>query len=723
MLLKARTINTGNQCLLELVSVGGKARRVQPPFNPYFYAPERSMRAVRCVQVEKRVLSTFELTKLYRCEFARTDWLEDSRWSGSLEDDIPFVQRVVIDQGLSEESKLPTYASFDLEILTKGQFARVEFDPIGAISFYSKDLQECWVGEEREIILSFLRVLKQVNPCVLAGYASGSFDIPYFVRRCELLRINPALGRDSSPPLISQKRFKAMKRKRKSTYVDLSGRIHFDVYREVDEDQSLLGIKNKQLKTVAKTLLPKEKIIEVDRNYISKLSGEQLREYCLNDARLTYLLAEHYLKNLFALAEMLKLPLNLVVDRAPSHIPTLLYMRELAKLNIVCDHDNQTRYPQFFKEEKRSYQGAYTKLFQKGLFAGIKKIDYKSLYPSICAAFNLSPETVRLLLITPYTNKIDFSERGVIEIDDNKIGQIKCSIDLTHDSITRLKIREFMRMREELKYQAQDELVTSRQWAIKILMNSIYGFHGMRYARAGCAPIAALVTALGRFCVKQIIEKFTREVDWIEVDTDGLYYQGVGITQEAIEYIRSLIPEFYDSSYFKLESEQYDDSIFYEEKNYILRKDKQLIFHGSGFKGRHLPKICDDFATDLAHALLDNCELQPIIVQYGDLKRHPLEKFAMTVELSKERRDYKARTMYANLIQQLDAAKIEHLWGNEVNYVKTRKGFKPLGISETYDLDYEYYKTRLAEIAMRILHHLDRKTIESILGGQMRLWI
>jgi len=74
------------------------------------------------------------------------------------------------------------------------------------------------------------------------------------------------------------------------------------------------------------------------------LSAEELGSYCLSDARITYKLLEHYLSVLKPLAVMLKVSLDMMVSRKPSHIGNLIYGRAFNKLGIISDGTNAERF-------------------------------------------------------------------------------------------------------------------------------------------------------------------------------------------------------------------------------------------------------------------------------------------------------------------------------------------------------------------------------------------
>jgi len=95
------------------------------------------------------------------------------------------------------------------------------------------------------------------------------------------------------------------------------------------------------------------------------------------------------------------------------------------------------------------------------------------------------------------------------------------------------------------------------------------------------------------------------------------------------------------------------------------------------------------------------------------------------MELHKE--NYKSKTMHSKLIKQLEKAGVNVDQGAEVRYVKCKRGYRPLEVVRhlQYELDYPYYRKRIAAIVARILGPTKQMSRESIFQiikkGQMIL--
>lgn len=729
MLLNVSSLNTRKHgTILDVWYVGGEHKYVQRPFDPFFFSLIKMPRFPN-EKVQLTDLATFKEIDFYKVSFQDTKVLKQHADPDfTTDDDIPYVQNVVIEEGFEYKSPNPSHYAFDIETW-KGK--------IVAIAFYGKDGKEYAAGKDEAGILRFLnRMIDKYNPDLLDTYWGAYFDVGKVVERSHALKIPIAWGRDEykSPPFIRKRTYRRGPKQGVEKTVKIKGRIHFDVWREVDLDQTLSGIKDKKLGTVAEWFkLPPKAVIDYD--HMDQMTDDDLGRACLNHAEITWRLSEMYLQRLYYFCDTLDIPLNLILERTPSHIPNYIYMKDMRKLGVISRAKNFERFPQFFQFGRKAYQGAYTKLFQAGIFGLLRHADFRSMYPTIMAVFNLSPETVRLLsvehLVCTGLEKPVFKD-DEIWIYDDKVGLFKCRIR-EEEGVSKKHIREWMAYRKTIKKQLKenpgDPALESSQYGVKVKLNTIYGYHGMRYARYGSVPIAGIITGIGRWWMWETIRWLEeRGCTVIENDTDGVYYIGPDYSKELTEHFRSLIPERYDPSLVEVSGDEYQGGIFYEEKSYILNTGEKLLFHGSGLKGRHLPKICDNAGYELAQSLFDGEEVKSILWKYTKLKKYPLSDFALTVELHKNIAEYKDGTMIAAIIKQAEDWGIHYRVGSEIKYLKTKTGYMPFEIAEKLpgtELDYIYYRKRLAAVLSRILgptKKMSRKTIEMIIKeGQMIL--
>lgn len=532
MLLSAEAVNTRDDVMLDVFEIGGKRRVVNPPFQPYFYS--LSARA-NGVQTRKRLLSTLKETVLYKCEFPTTSALEQNRDRDSLEADVPFIQRIAIDLGFKFPSTEPKLMAWDIETYCQGAVPDWRFDRIRSISYWiNKENSDCFINEpyseesERVAIKSFLNSIRIHDPDIITDFFGRFYDLPTLKNRCSNLNIKCALGRDNSEPYVKVREFERRGRGKVENTWRINGRVHFDCNKEADADYSLTlaGVET-NLHDVSKHFAEKVGFAPpIEGVNHAHIPSDRLRDVNLDDARCTLEDAKVYLGVIYQIAELFDIPLSMAVDRQPSHISNYVFGREFAKQGIVSDGSNRDRFPWVFKN-RRACEGAIVRCELQGLHRNVENEDYSSFYPSIQIAFNLSPETVSLVAVKPYTGKYNFVVQGdyaVIEVpelpkkpEDFPARQVICKIDLSHDSVARIKQREFIQMRKQT-------ILESRNNAIKVISTSSFGYHINSWSRWGNALVGILITAIARFILSKTVEE-RRSQGWriIEVDSDGFY--------------------------------------------------------------------------------------------------------------------------------------------------------------------------------------------------------
>jgi len=329
--------------MLDCWLTGGERYIVPAPTFPYFYDFEPVTRT--CELVTRRLLSDVsKQLKLYKC-FCGVEQVQYLRTDHSLECDVRFVERLAIDYGFSHsyaQAKPLKTLAFDDEMFSLGQFPNPKRDPVTAIGVWSNSVQRVLVGDELEILDEFVNIVERENPDILFTYSGTALDYWYPLQRAHLRGLRFPLGRLGDEPRIVEKKFGKFRRERE---VYLHGRICMDVYKEVRIDPFCQGMRH-DLKTVARHFFSDDRdlIREVDRTEMYKLSEDELYEYCLSDARVTYKLGMHYLDVLLNLAYLLRVPLDFIVYRSPSHIGNVVYGRAMKERGIVSDGANYDRF-------------------------------------------------------------------------------------------------------------------------------------------------------------------------------------------------------------------------------------------------------------------------------------------------------------------------------------------------------------------------------------------
>lgn len=733
VLLTAETRDSSTHgTVLSIWEVGGKHRIVEPPFQPYSY----SLRPVQNgVPVKKILLSDLRVHTVYKVEYPDETRQQMGRTAWTTEDHMPFKMRIATNLGYKFPSKQPKMLAWDIETKLAGLNPDPLKDEIVSIATWGEDPADrrFFNGDRRKFIPEFLEFWRKADPDVPTDFYGRLYDYPCLINNCRQLGIPCSLGRDGSEPYIYKREYDKQGKARSDATVYLKGRVVFDVHKEVDQDYTLTlaSLKGRGLKEVAKHYGMNP--IEIDYDHINELSYEQLKAYNLSDAEVTYNVGQIYLQPLLALAEYLDLPLDMVVHRSPSHIASIVLGRGFNEAGIVSDGTNAERFKQFFVTGRKSFQGAEPQSFRTGVYTkNVKHKDFKSMYVSINRALNLSPETVSLVGLKPYTGKYNFEPHEgycIVEVPDEINGQVIIRIDLSKKGIMRKVLDDITEKRgvaKKLWKETADPKYNSQQIAYKLIGNIFFGYNGMRYGDYANVLIAILDTAIPRLLIRESMALEERNGNLLlESDTDGYFYvENNPVTFKASD----LLPDCFETDLIEQEVEDLEGMILLEDikgdpaaKSYILKDDKgKITKHGSSVLSKSISLIVDYFVDDLAKALFAGEDGIAVIRRWNTKKieSYPANAFIQYTTLSKRPSEYDATSMYSNLIRQLQGAGVNVQTGDKITYVICKHGYVPsmLFDAKRHRIDATEYQERMASIASRILCLPYRQILEYMKG-------
>jgi len=161
-----------------------------------------------------------------------------------------------------------------------------------------------------------------------------------------------------------------------------------------------------------------------------------------------------------------------------------------------------------------------------GLHENVAEIDFVSMYPSIMARFNVSPETV---------NCHCCSDNQVPEIGYPVCQERRGLVSETVDPLINKRVEYKKRIRE-MEESLLREVYRRRQSAHKWLLVTCFGYLGYKNARFGRIEAHESVTAYGRECLlraKEIAEK--RGFRVLHANVDSLWVQKRGTTKKGTQ--------------------------------------------------------------------------------------------------------------------------------------------------------------------------------------------
>lgn len=570
---------------------GKRVVRKIDDFVPYFYAlksEEHKAPNLRKDPKTYRGLHGEELTKFYvTLPKDVPPWREE--FTKTWESDVLFPIRFMVDKVDSLDSVTPKTMYLDIEInnssgrVPKSSMPNEEIVCItcccsGVYTTFvwrhdlspgieHREFSEClseirYFRTEESMLEDFLGYINSEEPDIVTGWNTSRFDLPYQVSRMKKLGIDY----NKISPIGSV----YTKEEFGQETVVIKGISTIDLYnlyramtvqKQGQEESYKLDFIGKKVLGIGKT--------ETNPNirWLWKHDLNKLIEYNRMDTFLTVGIDQK-----MALIEFQEELRRLCF----CNIEDCFGATRMMDSYILRMFHDKVVFPSKTRHEKHSYEGGYVESWANGVYENVVVFDIRSLYPAVLWSFNMSPETIS-----------DIELPGAIKVDKAYIRQSpKGVLPQTVEELFKERAKYKKLMRQETPYSSQYKIYDGRQYALKTLLNALYGQTAFPGSRIYSPQIAETITWVGRSIIhwsKDFLEGLGLGV--IYCDTDSTHFPlNDEIDIDYINGIRDLLNDSYNDFARNLGIETH---IFEIELEKIYRK----AFYGKS-KKRYAGVVC-----------------------------------------------------------------------------------------------------------------------------------
>ncbi len=358
---------------------------------------------------------------------------------------------------------------------------------------------------DKPLLEDFMKCIQNFDPDIVTGYGVNAQDWLYLRERCRNLGLKLNVDRARTDPHTSI-----------YGHVSLTGRVNIDIADFVDE---FPDVKVKTLQNFADYLgvmkLEQRTIIE-DVDFADYWDNQKRRgiltSFSMDNTRRIMGISNAVLDFAMQLSNLVSLPLDHVMTAAVGFRVEWFLIKHAQKIGELI--------PKRIEQPYRPYVGAIVLKPEPGLHENIAVLDFKSMYPNIMIAYNLSPDTyVSPKELVPPSEVFETPEVKH-RFRKEPVGFYKEVLSYLID--VRAEIRSRMKILDpkSVEYRVLD----ARQKAVKVITNASYGYAGWIGARWYMKPVAEAATAWGRYTILETVKMAEKAgLKVVYGDTDSLF--------------------------------------------------------------------------------------------------------------------------------------------------------------------------------------------------------
>ena len=551
---------------------------------------------------------------------------------------------------------------------------------------------------EMELLSKFKKELLRMNPDIITGWNVVDFDLTYLQERFRKHKLTFDLGRSEALT-----KFRTESSFIRASRAKIDGRMVLDAMHLLRD--FFIKLEDYKLGTAGIAILGEGKIeIEKDIGKVWKENPSLLVKYNQKDAKLVHDIIEK--KRLIELSERMTSITGLQLDRVKAAIASLdsLYLRESQKKGVVC--------PSVSGRSRTRVTGGLVQEPHYGVYDYVLLFDFRSLYPSIMATFNIDP-----LTYTEEETRIK-APNGVYFTDEPGI--------LPEIILDLLERRQKADIYEE-------------QYAIKIIMNSLFGVFGNPNCRFYNSKIANAITSFGRYFLEQTTEKVeAMGYNVIYGDTDSLFVvsdaeslkeatqDGDVIEQTINEFYNGYVQQYYKrKNHLQLEFERVYEKFLLPKQRHLKKgaKKRYAGYHegeidivGLEYVRRDWTELAKKFQYHLLEKVFSGENIDEYIRKtVKDLKTGALDDLLIYKKGVRKDLDQYTKTTPPHIKA---ARKMDDFSDRVISYVMTKRGPEPVdGTPKRIDYDH-YIEKQLKPIANSILHFYNKSFTDVVTGSK-----
>ncbi|KAJ3072740.1 DNA polymerase delta catalytic subunit [Quaeritorhiza haematococci] len=495
---------------------------------------------------------------------------------------------------------------------------------------------------EKELLLAFQKLVTTVDPDFIYTYNGDKFDWNYLVERAQLLGcagsfLRMGRFRGVECRILNEKLSSSAYGDNAYKRLEIPGRNNVDLLIYIQHGNEKFS--DYKLDTVAESMLGMNKKDVSPRQIFAAYASKDpvklslVGDYCIQDTYLVQLLVDKLdvVTGLVEMSNITFIPLLWTLTKGQQ-------IRAFSQITRVA-LQRGFRVPHIEPNDNESFKGAIVLEPEIGAFwTPVVVLDFASLYPTIMMAYNICYTT---LVLDSAVAELPDVEYDVISWNEDSGEFQTFMFAQTEPGVVPQLQRDLYESRKRVKKlykEATDPLqkrvLKGRELAIKVSMNSIYGFTSAYMLQM--KSLAACVTAKGREMIETTkdfmenrFEGIAKRNEWVSQDsnlrlkviggdTDSVFVHFPKCSiEEAMTLGRHaehlLTTTVFDRAPIRMEYEKvYQPYILQKKKNYIGKmytdnpaKADKVDFKGIALKRRNYCNFMKEVYWNVVETVLE----------------------------------------------------------------------------------------------------------------------
>jgi DNA polymerase elongation subunit (family B) len=400
--------------------------------------------------------------------------------------------------------------------------------------------------------------------------------------------------------------------------------------------------------------------------------------------------------------------INDVLYSSASMMVEKLFIKDYNKNNKIIP--NKPNRNQIQSRYKHKFKGSFVYQPKAGLYKDVAIVDFRSYHISLLISYNISPETID----NNYNNYNNYNkDNEQYTILDHKISKKpKGFVPSLLENLLDLRMHFKDLMKKEKKHSSKYNSLYSKQYAIKILLASTYGYLGYVMSRWYCASCLDVMYYLVRRKIKKLINDFEDldyEVVYGDTDSCFLKFKDLEKLKKDLEKINSSLPE---GMFLELE-DVFKTAIFVKSrgKNKAAKKKYAMLDYNGELKIKGFEYVRRDWCDlvkntqkKVLEILLKKQDSKQAISYIRDVilklqnKKVPKKDLIIRSFIHKNINKYKSKNPAASAYVDAKEKGIELSNNDLIEYIITNKNTKTISSKarvvqfvESGDYDSTYY--------------------------------